>query len=559
MSDITELGKNPIRQDMPSGEDVRYDPVYEDLLSEIEKLASPTSQGGIDWNKIAKLAEELLREKTKNILIASYLFVAVLNSRGAEMLPPLMIMYRGIIENFWDSLFPPKKRKKARINALDWWLEKLLTAIDSFPEDTALEEEDKISLMAELQGLDDFLAQNLDDAPLLHQLRNRLDAIAIIPKPEPEIPAPEKSEEASAPETETAALAENGGEAARTESEKDSAPEKAPEAESAEIKKAPPPPAPPKTAPAENAEDLQGEPEQILRRGLDMLRRAATLLMQKNPSDPTSYRLNRISAWLNIKTLPPARKGETHLPPPMDQEKEALRGLYERGNFSALLESAESRVGQYLFWTDLSRYVAESLMHLGHTAAQKVVEEETAAYVKRLPGIENLTFSDGTAFADEETKEWLREIVSSAEGSAGSAGNTGDEEQVRIAEIYKDAMSLAKEGKAAEALELLQKHSKETNSRRAGLLWRIHFVRLLLYLKKPRLAIPHAEELLAELDRYAIEIWDPDLALNALIQIYETFRPRNGEPENEENGKQCSEAVLDRISRLHPAAALRLT
>ena len=56
---------------------------------------------------------------------------------------------------------------------------------------------------------------------------------------------------------------------------------------------------------------------------------------------------------------------------------------------------------------------------MGPAAAnmRSAVIDEVLAFVKRLPGVEQLTFSDGTPFADEATKAWL--ATCQAERSGG--------------------------------------------------------------------------------------------------------------------------------------------
>ncbi len=65
--------------------------------------------------------------------------------------------------------------------------------------------------------------------------------------------------------------------------------------------------------------------------------------------------------------------------------------MYRSGSWKNLLTACESRVTQFLFWLDLSRYAAEALENLGMKAASAEVAGLTVLYVKRLPGIERLT------------------------------------------------------------------------------------------------------------------------------------------------------------------------
>ncbi len=555
MTDIISIGKIAISPENPSGEDARYEPEYEEIQAEIEKLASPTSQEGVNWHRVTELGIAILTEKSKNLLVASYLFVALLESKGADQLGPAMAMYRGVVENFWDTLYPPKKRKKARINALEWWAEKVQGMVENLPQDAALEEEAKTALIEDLTALDQFLAEHLEDAPLLHPLKNRLDAIPMIPKPEPEPEVEEvTSDEAAGAGTESATdagAASNAGTAPGAEGPPAAEPN--PAAPTPPKKQTPTPAAPPPAPPPAAPEDSDGSPEPFFKSGTDHFRRAAGLMMRQNAADPLAYRLNRIAAWLTAG-LPPAEDGMTLLPPPMDEEKDALAGLYEKQNFQSLLESAESRVGQYLFWLDLSRYVSESLFHLGFSEARQAVDEETGRYARRLSGIENLPFSDGTPFADEKTRDWLQEISRSEGGEITMAASaSADSESALMADIYQKAKTYAGEGKPMEGLDLLQTHFNEAASRKSTLLWRMDFIRYLVSIQQPRLALPHVREILEDLERYAVEVWDPAFALNALVRAYEGLKHQK-----DDGLKDDREAVLDRIARLNPAAALRL-
>jgi type VI secretion system protein VasJ len=65
--EIDSLGKDPIQPDQPAGSDVRYEPEYEQLQAEIDKLSSPSASGGIDWKKVNDLAVSILDKKCKDL------------------------------------------------------------------------------------------------------------------------------------------------------------------------------------------------------------------------------------------------------------------------------------------------------------------------------------------------------------------------------------------------------------------------------------------------------------------------------------------------------------
>ncbi|MEA1936204.1 MAG: type VI secretion system protein TssA [Thermodesulfobacteriota bacterium] len=517
--ELIELGKTPVSQENPSGVDVRFEPEYEELQNEIEKLTSPTVEGEIDWDKVIKLGTAILSEKSKHLLVASYLSIALVYSRGLEGLEPGLVIYRGLLENFWETLFPPKKRMRGRQNAVEWWKEKILSAIKSLSPASALTEEKFDSLNENIEVIGTFLSEHMDDAPSLHQLQEGIADMR-----------------------------------SKTESE-----EGKPEETSVQPEPKLTPPSEAVRQPEEGTEVLSEQDSQkMLHNGLESLRRAATFYMQKDPSDAMSYRLTRIAAWLPVDTLPPAENGKTRIPPPMPEIKNAIKNLYQQGNFKGLLESAEARVEQFLFWLDLNRYVAEALEQLGYGKAHETVVQETSMYARRLPGIEKLAFSDGTPFADEDTKEWLREIAMDKSGATDdllvhSRNVPEDSEESHIAEVYVQADSLVKEKKLSEAIELMQEELNSGTSQRSRFLSRMALTKLLINAKKIRLALPHLLEILNDIEKYHLDNWDPDLTLKALAEVY-----RGLKAQKDEDLQNRAVEAMDRIAKLSPAAALRL-
>ncbi len=85
------------------------------------------------------------------------------------------------------------------------------------------------------------------------------------------------------------------------------------------------------------------------------------------------------------------------------------------------------------------------------------------------------------------------------------------------------------------------------------LLGRMRLVRLLIGAKKYNLAIPHAQEILEDIDRHALEAWDPDLALDAFEQVYKAIKTQK-----DETIKGLVASVFNRIAKINPAAAVRL-
>ena len=112
---LADLGKTPVSKEKPTGSDVRYDPLFEELQAEVDKLSSPTATGTLDWGKVAKASAAILSGKSKDLLVAGYLAVSLIHTRKDEGLAVGLRLFRDLLENFWEDLFPPKARMRGRL------------------------------------------------------------------------------------------------------------------------------------------------------------------------------------------------------------------------------------------------------------------------------------------------------------------------------------------------------------------------------------------------------------------------------------------------------------
>jgi type VI secretion system protein VasJ len=176
--EIHSLGKEPIQPDRPAGSDVRYEPEYEQLQAEIDKLSSPSASGGIDWQKVNDLAVSILERKCKDLLVVSYLAVSQIHMRRIEGLADGLQVLHDLIEHYWDDLFPPKKRMRGRLAAIEWWIEKTEMALKEITsQPVAAGKMDAINHA--LTQIDSLLAEHLPEPPLLRPMGIRRVSIRI--------------------------------------------------------------------------------------------------------------------------------------------------------------------------------------------------------------------------------------------------------------------------------------------------------------------------------------------------------------------------------------------
>jgi type VI secretion system protein VasJ len=384
------------------------------------------------------------------------------------------------------------------------------------------------TFLADLEAIDTFLAENIEDAPVLRSFNERLTSLveAIEPPPEP-TPAPDAP---GAPAGEAAETPETAGEPSEA---------------------APAPAAPAPARPEADISDADGET--LFKQGLEIFGRAATLYMNQEQISPVPFRLNRIVAWMPVENLPPATGEKTLIPPPDEQVITSLQNMYKSQSWDELLKAAESRIRQFLFWLDLSRYTAEALEQMKYPAISEAVGYETAAYVNRLSGIDKLTFADGTPFADEETREWLKSIAGKQGGTDGTSSSGGSDVEQQVAKELAEAQKKIKENKLSEALTGFSGKLNRASSVHERFIWMLGLCSLLLRAKKPQLVLPYIKEILKMMDNFKIEQWEPKLAVDGFDLVLSGLRLQ-GENKDEE----LIENVLNRISALNPARALEL-
>jgi type VI secretion system protein VasJ len=523
--EILSLGKDPIKPDQPAGSDVRYEPEYEELQAEIDKLSVPSASGGTDWEKVSVLAGAILAEKSKDLLVASYLAVSQVHLRRIEGLADGLTVIHDLIATYWDDMFPPKKRMRGRMGAVEWWVEKTEAALTAVKHEPVAAEKLE-AIQTTLSQIDTLLNEYLPEPPLLRPIQRALEVIPSVSetKLEPE-PAPVTEEARPEPEM------------------KREAPKVAPAA-----------------AEPETLATIQ-DAQKVISSGMQKVRQAAAFLLETDLTNAMAYRYRRIAAWSVVSALPPESDGQTQIPPPAPQILQSLLEFKENGNWNALIMAAEQRLSQYIFWFDLNRLVAEALGNLGdgYERANEAVCQETALFIHRLPGLVGMTFSDGSPFADPETSQWLKGIALEAGSAADSAMPTpasvkDADETHRMSHTLAEAQALAKKKKLLEAVQLLQAELKNCVSQQEALMWRLALCRMLIGSKRTDMAVPHLELILKDIETYRLETWDPRLALDGLKLVWTGY---NSHTATEAKGK--AEAVLNQIAKLDPAEALKLS
>ena len=120
----------------PSGENLRYQTVYDQIRNVHREILahSPTERDGRerqDWQVVARICQDALAHRSKDILIAAWLTEAELALLGFSGLRDGIETLRGLIENFWSTLYPEMEDGdlEARVKVLEWVNRRLAIAV----------------------------------------------------------------------------------------------------------------------------------------------------------------------------------------------------------------------------------------------------------------------------------------------------------------------------------------------------------------------------------------------------------------------------------------------
>ncbi len=127
---IQALGSTPIPGADATGQSARYEPEFERMQAEIDKLTS-LSGAAPDWQLVAAEASSVLSGKSKDLMAASYLSAALRETRGWAGLADGLNLIKTMLASFWEGVHPGKLR--ARKSAIDWLLDRMKAVLEPVP------------------------------------------------------------------------------------------------------------------------------------------------------------------------------------------------------------------------------------------------------------------------------------------------------------------------------------------------------------------------------------------------------------------------------------------
>jgi len=542
---LAELGKVPVDGDNPCGESVRYESEFEQLEAELAKQESLTAES-VDWNIVTQLSSSILKNTSKDLLVASYLTRGLLENEGYLGLATGLQIMRDMVESYWDGLFPPAKRMRARSTAIIWLAEKAGAYISSHAPKSS-ENEAVVQAANLIKELDNLLVDKMgDQAPMVTDLSRPLKDM----KRSAEHELSKANETISEPVAAEAPASEVVTPAASSP-EPQAAPVSAPKPAKTKQKAS--------SAPAAvGSIESDNDNRKALRQIQEIGRKSTSFLMKQKASDTRVYRLNRVAAWIMIDQLPPATDGVTQINPPPGDRIKQLNSQLEQSQFTALLPELEQTASRSPFWFDGQRMIATTLQGLGseYNDARDTVIRELKNFLGRVPKIIDLKFSDGSPFFDDQTRLWLdTEVMSeNTTGAAAINGNSNNPWDEALVEARKTAAG----GKIKEVAQVFHDGIASSGSMRDRLHWKLSLAELLVQTGNSTVAIPLLEALSDQIKHYHLDEWEPDLSSRIYQLLYEGCKKLQGKNTKDETLSDKVDRAYAHLCQFDPTTALML-
>jgi type VI secretion system protein VasJ len=445
------------------------------------------------WGQVVTNGSTLLSQKTKDLLIASYVTAGLFAEDGYPGLAAGLGFYKDFVGTFWDKLFPPVEKMRGREGAVRWLDERAAKMVAEAPSPSESDREPLTACTAAIEALNAVLGEKFTEQPIgLSELSEKIQEKLY------SVPAPQAAPEPGAAPVEGAPPAEGGAPAAAYA--------------------APPPPA--------EIDSLDRVREQVLK--------CVEFLKKTNPADALAFQLERALYWGGLAEVPepmPAGGDAALLP--------AWETALKKKDYQRVLDETEARLPTDPLWLDLNLFAVRAMEGLGSSfeAARQAVGSLVAGLVVRLPELKGATFDGGVAVAADVTRQWIDHELLGRAAAAGAAPGAD-----RLDETMQEARKLATRGKLPAATALVQKEMLAVPPGRARFLWRLNLARLCTESGRPALAAPQLEALDGDAERGMLEQWEPELAVEVVKLLWQCYRSLS---------KSGGEAMVEKAARAY--------
>jgi len=482
-----------------------------------------------------KTAIKILREKSKDIRILSFLSLSYLRAGNWESFSDIFDGLGTLVEQNYDALFPDRDRGKQL--AFKWLAEERYTLLLEEKKPTEADYEHLARLLAGLTKIKPVLEVKFPDGSpfpsVLYKFAQQWER-SCKPKPKVEAPPPPPPPVAAATPIATGGTTDA-------------------------LATPPPPQAPAAPTGASAVSEAMDTPKQAQ----SIIRKAGLFLIEKERNKAMGYRIMRSVRWDILEKAPPAEGGKIKLEGPNAQQRAYFQKLLADKEWKTLLEKGETAftAGANHLWLDLQRMIATASKELGaeYTQVHAALLMETGLFCKRIPEVLTLQFSDGSSLCDDATKDWIATEVAAAGGSGGGASASGTKDP--LVEEQREINKFVSANQIEDAMAVVRKNMRASSSLHDNFRRSVTIANLLLKAKQPDVAVTHLEALEATIEQHGLATWDPDVAVEAwstLVMAYKVAKVQK--PANIQAIMHDKMTIaLGKISQIDPEKAFALS
>lgn len=509
-SDFLKAICNKFDGDNPFGINLNQELDFDILKTEIGKL------GNINWELVEESALTILKEKSKDLRVFSYLSFIYLRNENWEGFVDIFDALSQYVELHYEEVFPTRPRAKQM--AFSWMAESRYKDMleSKKPGETAHQNIKR--LITSLQKIKQVLEGIFPDGSPFPA-----GVLSAALKWEKSTKAKPKPAISSKPASKSTAKPLSGASSTQQVS----------------------------LGSMDNTKEAQANAKKI-----------AAFLIEKEPEKPMGYRLIRTLRWGSVENAPPAEGGKIKVEGPNEQKKTFLKNLTGKEEWKRLLSETEKEFsgGPNHYWLDLQRMSATACKNLGesYNSVYDAICIETALFVKRIPDITGLSFGNGLAFCDDATKDWIESDIAAILSSESQKGSSGHGNPLK--DEQKEINQLVSAGKTDEAIDILNDRIRGSGEEQTHFRRSLMLCNVLLSAKNTAVAIAVLEGLEKKIDDLKIDKWEPELAIEALSLLYKTYKATVSKqtPQIQVTINQKQNSILSKISIIDTKSALKL-
>ncbi len=499
---VTEL-LDPVSEDMPVGNDPHYGDRFYEIKREIDKLADN------DYGRVITLARAILREEGKDLRVAAYHLQAAVYVEGVQGFIDGLAVFAGLLDTFGRYCYPAKD--SMRQGAVRWLGNRKMQAYCE--EKLAEASAEQLTWITEKIGaINSLLVEQFGDGferwTALDEILDKLGRAAA---------ERARKAEASSPRPAAPPSGVDSGEGA-------------PETNTAAAGSAQPASAAPAGLPEDVAQPVSEQ--QLLRHARELIRYL---------TDAREYGraagMARALLWGNLQ-LPPADGTATSVPGPRAADLLEIRQMLADEEYAAAFTLCEGLLfgpgGRLCL--DLQFYAHQAARGMKQRELAQIIENATAGLLQRLPKLVDLSFEDGTPFAQADTRRWLEELA--ADGGGAVANTAIDDEAVK--KVVKAAEKAAGKGKLAAGLAVFA--AEKTGHPLTAFRLEMEMAAFCLAHQRADLAVPAFQKLMDRAQRECLASWNPEL-LAVLAKRYRDALQAMAEQVEEERKPEYEERI----------------